>query len=76
VRGLGPVLRQGLVVEGTGFGRVEREIELVLPAEFEAGLAQRVVAELGGGMAFGEVGGVGQPYQPIMAAPMPLVMWS
>ena len=35
------------------------EVELVLPAELEAGLAQRVVAVLGAGVALGQVGGVG-----------------
>ena len=38
---------------------VEAEIELVLPPEFKPGLAQGVVAVLGAGVAFGEVGGVG-----------------
>ena len=38
---------------------VEAEVELVFPAEFEAGLAEGVVAVLGAGVAFGEVGGVG-----------------
>ena len=39
--------------------RIEAEVELIFPAEFEARLAQRVVAVLRAGMAFGEVGGVG-----------------
>jgi hypothetical protein len=58
VRGLRAFLRQRLVV---GFARgdgVEAEVELIFPAEFKARLAQRVVAVLRAGMAFGEVGGV------------------
>ena len=35
------------------------EVELVAPAEFEAGLAERIVADLGGRVALGQVGGVG-----------------
>ena len=59
VRGLGAFLRQGFVVElARGFG-IEREIELIFPAEFEARFAKRVVAVLRAGMAFGEIGGVG-----------------
>jgi hypothetical protein len=38
---------------------VERQVELVAPAEFEARLAERIVAHLCGGVAFGEVGRVG-----------------
>jgi len=38
---------------------VEAEVELVFPAELEAGLGEGVVAVLGAGVAFGEVGGVG-----------------
>ncbi len=56
--GLGAFGRQGLVVvfEG-GFG-VEAQVELVAPAEVEAAAAERVIAELGGRVALGEVGGV------------------
>ncbi len=34
---------------------IEAEVELVAPAEFEARLAQRIIAHLGGGVALGEV---------------------
>ena len=37
VRELGAFLRQGFIVELLGFIRVEAEIELIVPAEFEAG---------------------------------------
>src|SRR5690606_11433404 len=37
----------------------EGEVELILPAKLEAGLAQGVVADLGAGVPLGEVGGVG-----------------
>src|SRR5690606_17138769 len=59
VRGLGAVLREGLVVVFAGAFGVEGEVELVFPTEFEAGFAEGVVAVLGGGMARGEVGDVG-----------------
>ncbi len=39
--------------------RVEREVELVLPSEFETGLAHGIVAYLCARMAFRKVGGVG-----------------
>ncbi len=39
--------------------RIEAEVELVAPAEVEAGAAERVVAQFGGGVALGEIGGVG-----------------
>ena len=38
--------------------RIQAQVELVFPAEFEARLAQRVVAHLRTGMALGQVGGV------------------
>jgi hypothetical protein len=59
VRGLCAFLRQGLVVEFARGHRVEAKVELIFLAEFEARLAQRVVAVLRAGMAFGEVRGVG-----------------
>ena len=37
---------------------IEAEIELILPAELETRLAERVVASLSAGMALGEIGGV------------------
>src|SRR5690606_13575532 len=49
VRGLGRLLRQGRVVVGARGLRVEREGELVVPAELEACPAQRVVARLRAG---------------------------
>ena len=52
VRGLRSFLRKGLVVElARGFG-IERQIELIFPAEFEARFADGVVAVLRAGMAF------------------------
>ena len=55
--GFGAFLREGFVVELARGHGVEAEVELVLPAELEAGLAQCVVAVLRAGMALGEVGG-------------------
>ena len=55
---LGGLLGQGLVVEALGLVRVEAEVELVVPAELEARLAQRVVADLRARVALGQVGGV------------------
>src|SRR5947208_1809295 len=52
-------LRQGFVVEAFCGVRIEAEVELVGPAEVEAGAAERIVAELGGGVALAEIGGVG-----------------
>jgi len=59
VRGLCAFLRQGFIVEFARGDGVEAEVELIFPAEFKARFAQRVVAVLRAGMAFGEVGGVG-----------------
>ena len=59
MRGLGGFLRQGLVVVFLGALGIEGQGELVGPAEFETGLGERVVADLRGGMALGEVGSVG-----------------
>src|SRR5205085_3354805 len=50
---------QGRVVVGAGPFGIEREVELVLPAELEAGLGEGVVPSLGAGVALGQVGGVG-----------------
>ena len=46
------------VVEFTRGFRIEREVELVFPAEFEPRFADGVVAILRAGMAFGEIGSV------------------
>ena len=56
---LGRFLGQGFVVEFRRLVRVETEVELVVPAEFEAGLTEGVVVNLRAGVAFGQVGGVG-----------------
>jgi hypothetical protein len=45
---------QRLVVSGQGGDGVQRQVELVAPSEFEAGLAEGVVALLGAGVALGE----------------------
>jgi len=50
VGGFGAFLREGFVVEFAGALGVEAEVELILPAEFEAGFAQGVVAVLGAGV--------------------------
>src|SRR3546814_7611091 len=52
------VLGQGFVVEFPGLFRVQAEVELVLPAELETRLAQRVVTHLCPRMALGPVGRV------------------
>ena len=59
VGGLGTFGGEGFVVEIDGAGGVEAEGELVAPAELESSFRDRVVASLRGGVAFGEVGGVG-----------------
>ena len=46
-------------MERTGGFGIEREIELIFPAKFEARLTNSVVAVLRAGMALGQVGGVG-----------------
>ena len=58
VRGLGAFLRKSFVVKlARGLG-IEREIELIFPAKFEARFADGVVAILRAGMAFRQIGGV------------------
>src|ERR1035441_9984695 len=52
------LLREGLVVEVAGGGRVEAQVELVFPAELEAGFAERIVALVGRRMALGQVRGM------------------
>ena len=59
VGGFGSVLRQRFVVVFAGGDGIKTEIELVFPAELEAGFGEGVVAVLGTGVAFGAVGGVG-----------------
>src|SRR5579883_880811 len=59
VRRLVRVLGQGLVVELLRGRRIERQVELVDPAELEARLGERIVAQPRRGMALGEIGGVG-----------------
>lgn len=59
VSGFGAFLGKGLVVIAFGGYRVEREIELVFPAEFEASFAQGIVAVLSGRMSFCQVGRMG-----------------
>ena len=50
---------EGLVVERAGGVRVEGQVELVFPTEFESGVGHRVVPGLRAGVALGQVGGVG-----------------
>ena len=58
MRDLVGFLRQRFVVIGArGFG-VEAEVELILPAEVEAGTGEGVVAQLGCGVALAKVAGV------------------
>src|SRR5215831_3331924 len=51
-------LRKGFIMKLARGDRIEAQIELVLPPEFESRLAQRVVAITGRGMAFGEIRGM------------------
>ena len=51
-----------LVVVLLGGIRVEAEVELVAPAEVEPGTAERVVAQFGGGVPLGQIGGAAGPY--------------
>src|SRR6185369_10826330 len=53
VCGLGAFGGERLVVILLGGVGIEREMELVAPAEFEAGAAERVVTQLRGGVALG-----------------------
>jgi len=57
---LGAVLRQGFVVELARLVRIEAEVELVFPAELEARLGQRVVADLRPRVAFAQIGGMAE----------------
>ena len=47
---------QGFVVVFTGTVRVEADVELVFPAEFKTCLAHGIVADLGAGVALGQIG--------------------
>ncbi|SLD07736.1 Uncharacterised protein [Mycobacteroides abscessus subsp. massiliense] len=58
MRRLGRLGGQRLVVEFASGVRVQREIELILPAELEARLGQGIVAELCPRVPLGEIGGV------------------
>ena len=58
MRRLGAFHRQSFVVKLPRLLRIEREIELVFPANLEARLADGVVALLRRGMSLGEVGRV------------------
>src|SRR5690606_40939332 len=55
VRDLGRILGQGLVVEGACGVRVQAQVELVFPAEFEARLGQGIVTDLRTRMTFCEI---------------------
>ena len=59
MRDLVGFLRQRLVVEALCGVRIEAEVELVGPAEVEPRTGERVVAQLRGGVALGEIAGVG-----------------
>ena len=59
MRDLARVLRQGFVVKLAGGDRIEAEVELVFPTEFEARLGQGVVTQLRRRVALAEIGGVG-----------------
>ena len=56
---LGGFLRQGFIVVFLGTLRIEGQGELILPAELEAGLRKRIIANLGSGVSLGEVGRMG-----------------
>ncbi len=60
MRHLGRVLGQGLVVVLLRGFRIQAQVELVLPAEIEARLAERIVARAGPRMALGHVGRMGR----------------
>ena len=59
MRHLGRLLGQGFIVKSPSRIRIQAQVELVFPAELEARLAQRIVADLRTGVAFGKVGSVG-----------------
>ena len=51
-------MRQGDIMIFTCPLRVEREVELVFPAELKTGLGQGIIAQLGTGMSLSQVCGV------------------
>jgi hypothetical protein len=51
--GLGPVLRKSFIMKGASLIRIKREVELVIPAKFEPGLRQSVIAFLSRRMSLG-----------------------
>jgi hypothetical protein len=55
---LGRIGRQCLIVVVTGRRRIQREVELILPPEFEACLTQGVVPSLRALVSLGHVGSV------------------
>ena len=59
MRHLGAVGRQGFVVIKLRRFGIERQRELVAPAEFEARLAHRIVPDARRRMALGQIGGMG-----------------
>ena len=59
MRDLVGFLGHGLVVELARLFGIEREVELILPAELKARLGERVVSKLRARVALGESGGVG-----------------
>jgi len=50
---------QGFVVHGAGSFGIEGELELLLPIELIAGVAEGVIAIAGAGASAGDVGGMG-----------------
>src|SRR5687767_15634858 len=57
--GLRALGRKSFVVIFSGAIGIERQVELIVPAEFEPSFRQRVVAVLRARMSFGEIRGVG-----------------
>src|SRR3989454_909868 len=69
VRELRPLRGQGLVVELARRLRIEREVELVLPAELEARLRERVVPLACARVALREIRGVGGDHDLAVVLP-------
>lgn len=62
-------LRQGFVVVGAGGERIQRQVELVFPAEFKARLRHGVITNLRARVAFGQIRRVGGNFvgdQPLL----------